>query len=54
MYCNNENVVKLIKYLESDNNCYIVMEFCNEGDFEKLWEKRKKKIPEKEAIDFLK
>jgi serine/threonine protein kinase len=29
MNCNNENVVKLEKYLESDNNCYLVMEFCN-------------------------
>lgn len=29
MGCNNFNVVKMMKYLESENNCYLVMEFCN-------------------------
>lgn len=29
LQCNNENVVKMIKYLESENNCYMVMEYCN-------------------------
>ena len=49
----SENVVKLYEYLESSNNCYIVMEYCNEGDFENYL-KKKKSIVESEAIEFLK
>lgn len=31
------------------NNCYIITEFCNEGDLENLLKKREK-LPEEEAI----
>ena len=30
----NPNVVKIEEYLETANSCYIVMEFCNNGDLE--------------------
>ena len=30
----NENIIKLIDYLESQSTCYIIMEFCNQGDLE--------------------
>ena len=30
----HENIVKLIDYVESQNNCYIIMEYCNQGDLE--------------------
>ncbi|CAD8126809.1 unnamed protein product [Paramecium sonneborni] len=51
---NNQHVVKLVSYLESANQCYIVLEYCNSGDFEQLWQNRNKKIPENEAIDYMK
>ena len=31
---NNANIVKFIDYLESKDNCYLVMEYCNGGDLE--------------------
>ena len=49
----NENVVRLYEFLESANNCYIVMEFCADGDFENYL-KEKKKLTEENAVDFLK
>ena len=33
---NNENIVKLIDYVESSTNCYIIMEYCNQGDLESI------------------
>lgn len=30
----NENIIKLIDYLESSSTCYIIMEYCNQGDLE--------------------
>ncbi|CAD8078830.1 unnamed protein product [Paramecium sonneborni] len=51
--CNNINVVKMNKYLESDNNCYLVMEYCNQGDLEQLLRK-KGCIKEEVAIQYMK
>ncbi|CAD8199038.1 unnamed protein product [Paramecium octaurelia] len=51
---NNQHVVRLVQYLESANQCYIVLEYCNSGDFEQLWQSRNKKIPENEAINYMK
>ena len=34
---NNENVVKLIDYIESSSSCYVVMEYCDGGDLESLF-----------------
>ena len=31
---NNENVVKLIDYIESSSSCYVIMEYCEGGDLE--------------------
>lgn len=28
----NSNIVKLLDYIESERNCYIVMEYCEGGD----------------------
>lgn len=45
----NENVVKLVDYLESQNTCYIVMEYCNSGDLEAYINKNKRLV-EDEAV----
>ena len=31
---NNDNIVKLIDYIESSTSCYVVMEYCDGGDLE--------------------
>ena len=31
---NNENIVKLVDYVESPGSCYVVMEYCDGGDLE--------------------
>ncbi|CAD8126510.1 unnamed protein product [Paramecium sonneborni] len=51
---NNQHVVRIVQYLESVNQCYIVLEYCNSGDFEQLWQSRNKRIPENEAINYMK
>ncbi|CAD8121901.1 unnamed protein product [Paramecium sonneborni] len=51
---NSEHVIKFIEFFQSENQCYIVLEFCNSGDFEQLWTKRGKKIPENEVIAYMK
>lgn len=33
----SEFVVKFIEAFEQNKYSYIVMEYCNEGDIEKLW-----------------
>ena len=30
----NNNIVKLLDYLESKSNCYLIMEYCEGGDLE--------------------
>ena len=34
---NNDNVVKLIDYIESSTSCYVVMEYCDGGDLESFF-----------------
>src|SRR3990167_176687 len=47
------NIVSFYKDFESENNYYLVMEYCNDGDLEKKL-KEVKKFPEKEALYYLK
>jgi serine/threonine-protein kinase ULK/ATG1 len=42
-------VVKCHDIYSTVNNCYIITEFCNEGDLENFLKKREK-LPEEEAI----
>jgi serine/threonine-protein kinase ULK2 len=49
----NDNIVKLFDVYQTSNNMYIVTEFCEEGDL-RGYLKRKKKLPEHEALNFLK
>ena len=51
--CNNENVVQLIDYIETNLACYLVMEYCNEGDL-RNYIKSKDHLSEAEAVSFLK
>ena len=30
----NENVIRLYDYIESASSCYVVTEFCNNGDLQ--------------------
>lgn len=30
--CNNENIIKLYDIKKTQNNIYLIMEYCNEGD----------------------
>jgi serine/threonine-protein kinase ULK2 len=52
----HSNILKCHDIYSTANNCYIITEFCNEGDLEALLKKRTK-LPEDEAIaiirDFL-
>jgi serine/threonine protein kinase len=52
---NHPNIMHMYEFLASDNNYYIVMQFCNQGDLENYM--RQKKITsfeESEAVYFLK
>jgi len=51
--CSNENVVQLIDYIETNIACYLVMEYCNEGDL-RNYIKSKDHLSEAEAVSFLK
>ena len=49
------NILKLKEFLESSKNYYIVMQYCNKGDFESYLSKQPKNfLEEKEALYFLK
>lgn len=48
----SENIVRVMDVMESSNNYYIVQELCD-SDLEKHL-KIKRKLPEEEAIQFLK
>lgn len=39
---NHNNVLKCHDIFSTANNCYIITEFCNEGDLEHLLKKREK------------
>lgn len=49
----HENVVKLLDVYQTNNNMYIVTEFCEEGDL-RGFIKKKKKLSEVAAIKILK
>jgi serine/threonine protein kinase len=46
------NVIRFIEILRTSNNFYLVYEYCNGGDLERLLKKRKL-LPEKEANHIL-
>jgi serine/threonine protein kinase len=49
------NILKLEETLETDSNYYMVIQYCNQGDFENFLEKSEKNhLPEAEAVGFLK
>ena len=42
----NDNVVGFIDYFESDNTCFLVIEYCNEKDLEEFVKtKPNKRVP---------
>lgn len=41
----HENVVKLLDVYQTNNNMYIVTEFCEDGDL-RSYIKKKKRLPE--------
>lgn len=45
-------IVSLKDVLETSNNYYIVQEYCNGGNL-RAYMKKKKKLPEKEAINIM-
>jgi len=49
----HDNVVKLLDVYQTNNNMYIVTEFCEDGDL-RSYIKKKKKLSEAEAIKILK
>jgi serine/threonine protein kinase len=52
---NHINIIHLYDLLESPNNFYLVLDFCNKGDFEQYLKSRKINcLEEKEAIHFFK
>ena len=49
------NILHMHEMLESDNNYYLVVDYCNQGDFEEyLISREKRHLPEAEAIEILK
>ena len=53
--CNSENITKFHAFLESDNNIYIIMEYCKDGDMKEFLKKQtKKRVSEKEATNIMK
>ena len=52
---NHPNIVHLYELLESGNNYYLVIDYCNNGDLQTYIHNRKwTHLPEKDAIYFLK
>ena len=49
---NHPNIMHLYEYMETANNYYLVIQFCNNGDLEKYLEKHIK-LTENEAVYFL-
>mgnify|MGYP003588373125 CR=1 FL=1 len=48
--CDNPNIIHLYDIKKTNNNIYLMLEFCNEGDL-MHYLKAKKKLVEEEAID---
>lgn len=52
---NHPNVMHLFDYMETDNNYYLVIEYCNQGDLESYLKKHKiKYLKESETIKIMK
>lgn len=52
---NHPNILHLYEYYESKNNYYLILNFCNQGDFEQYMKAQNiKRIPEEKAVYFLK
>ena len=51
--CENDHIIKLYEFIETKNSFYLVMEYCNGGDLEKLI-KKNKQLSEKDSVNFLK
>lgn len=50
--CNNINIIKLYDIKKTNNNIYLMIEFCNEGDLMDHM-KKKGKMSEEEAVETL-
>ena len=50
---NHPNILHLHEYIETQNNYYLVLDYCNNGDVEQMLSKRKRLI-EHDAVYFLK
>lgn len=49
------NIMHMHEMLESENNYYLILDYCNQGDFEEYLLNRKINcLPEEEAIEYLK
>jgi serine/threonine protein kinase len=52
---NHPNIMHLYDFLESNNNYYLVMQYCNKGDLENYLSKQPQNfLLEKDALFFLK
>lgn len=49
--CKNPNILKLYDIRKTQNNFYLMLEYCNEGDLTKLLAK-KKHLNEDEAVPY--
>jgi len=49
----HENIVRFMDVYQTSNNMYIITEYCPDGDLRGYLKKRKR-LPEQEAINFLK
>ena len=50
---NHQNIMHLYEFMESQNNYYLVLQYCNNGDLEEYL-KKKHHLAEEEAVYFLK
>lgn len=50
--CNNDNIIKLYDLKKTQNNIYLILEYCNEGDLNNYL-KTRKYITEDEAVEYL-
>ena len=52
---NHPNILHMHNLMESNNNYYMVLDYCNKGDFQNYLRLRQQKyLEEKEAVFFLK
>ena len=52
---NHKNIMHLYDYLETENNYYLVIDYCEKGDLESFLRKKKiRYLDEKEVIYIMK